>query len=471
MWYQRRIYFWSAVLIILFLFTRLYKIDSSLHFFNDIGRDFLVLWRWNETGKPPLLGPQTSALPFNQSAIYFYLLYPFYILSGTSFLSSLYAYLFVYLLAFAAGLYFLRHYPRLQKSLVLVFLMLIVHPQYIIQGRFIWNPSLLTPAILAGLYSLLVFLQFKSQKWLLLAFSAFMFALAISLSYSAAPLLIALSLYLLFQGWEKIWRFGVFSAVSLFILNLPTLFFELRHGFLLTNMMFAGDRLVGQGQPFLQRLARLLQFTLETNWIVALIFIAFLLLFVFLSLREKKSPALQQSSILLGLTVLLTIGLPFSIHSHYIFAITSLLFVVISLLEHKYIWSIAIFCYVIWLQAALRFDYFSPARQSYQTLDNCAREFCETYSQSLFVSNQSSHHPYHNAMEWQYLLSRNHCQVREIADGADQASLMALVLDEDQYEHGKTAYHELTLFGESSEQARFSCNEKLEIVVLEKYQK
>lgn len=470
MWYHRKIYFCSFILVLLFLFTRLYKIDSSLSFSNDIGRDFLVLWQWQDSGKPPLLGPQTSALPFNQSAIYFYLLYPLYLLSGGSFLSSLWTYLLVYVLAFVAGLYFLRQKPRLQKSLVLVFLMITVHPQHIMQGRVIWNPSFVTPAVLAGIYSLLVFLQFQKKNWRLLFFSALMLALATAFSYSAAPALVAVGLFLLSQGWMMALRFGLFSVISLGLVNLATFVFELRHGFLLTGMMLAGDRQVGVGQSFLERVSRLAQFSLESNWIVVLIFCASLLLFVSLSWRLKRSPALQQSSILLFITVLVTLLLPFSIHSHYVFALLSLLFLTISLLEHKYIWTLAIFCYVIWLQAALRFDYFAPARQPYQVLDSCAREFCATQTESMYLSGQSGHHPYNNAMEWQYLLRKNGCQVRDLYTQVDQAQQMAVVLDDASYTHSETAYHELTLFGESQEKDRFKCSEKLEIVVLEKYQ-
>ena len=45
---------------------------------------------------------------------------------------------------------------------------------------------------------------------------------------------------------------------------------------------------------------------------------------------------------------------------------------------------------------------------------------------------------------------------------------MAVVLDDDVYEHGRTSYYELTLFGESKEKERFRCNDTLEIVLLEK---
>jgi len=72
----KKVLFWILIslLAILFVILRLYNINNSLFFINDTGRDMAVLQSWQNTGKIPLLGPQTSALPINQSAIYFYLL-------------------------------------------------------------------------------------------------------------------------------------------------------------------------------------------------------------------------------------------------------------------------------------------------------------------------------------------------------------------------------------------------------------
>lgn len=70
--------------IVFFIFLRVYRLPSTLFFFNDMGRDLLVLWESWEHKKPFLLGPQNSALPFNQPALYFYSLYPAFLLTGMS---------------------------------------------------------------------------------------------------------------------------------------------------------------------------------------------------------------------------------------------------------------------------------------------------------------------------------------------------------------------------------------------------
>ena len=105
----RKLYIAAFALTLLFLWTRFYKIETSFNFISDIGRDFLALWQWKQTGKPPLLGPQTSALPFNQSAIYYYFLMPFYLISGQSIFSTLIANAFLYISFLILALYFFRN--------------------------------------------------------------------------------------------------------------------------------------------------------------------------------------------------------------------------------------------------------------------------------------------------------------------------------------------------------------------------
>ena len=464
----RNLYLVAFLLALVFLWTRFYKIDTSLLFFNDIGRDFLALLKWQETGKPPLLGPQTSALPFNQSAIYFYLLYPFYLLLGHSPYASLIAYSVFYLVSFVLGLYFLRFYPRLEKSLLLVFLLITVQPQYIIQGRFIWNPSFVTPCIVAAFYSLAVYLVRKKPKKTLLMVSAFSIALATAFSYSAVPTLLVFLLLVLFRQQKAFLSYLFYTSISLFLVNLPTVFFELRHGFLLSKMMLFGEKIDQGHNFFIDRLLSLSEFGLSTTWPWAVLFLSLLFLFVYLSHREEKNLFLEYSLFLFLLTLILTLLMPVSFHSHYVFALLPLFFLSISFLNIKYIYLLAIFLYIFFMQAALQANYFAPARHSVSELQTCAQKFCQTYQQTLFISNQSSHHPYHNAMEFQYLMSEAGCQVKDINTENGQASTMAVVLDDDIYEHGKTAYYELTLFGESKEKEHFKCSETLEIVLLEK---
>lgn len=464
----RKIYVVALLLSFLFLWTRFYNIENSFNFINDMGRDFLVLWQWKESGKPPLLGPQTSALPFNQSAIYFYLLYPFYLISGQSYYASLIAYSFFYLLTFGLGVYFLRFYPRLNRSLLLVFLLITVHPQYIIQGRFIWNPSFVTPCVLVAFYSLMVYLQQKKANKFLLIISAFFISLATAFSYSALPVLIAFLILVFYLQHKKALEYLFYVVASVFLVNFPTVVFELRHGFLLSKMMLFGDKLPQPENSFLSRLLNLSNFSFATNWPWALFYIILLIIFVYLNNLKEKNNFLKRSLVLFLLTLAITLLSPISIHAHYIFGVLPLFFLLISFLRPKYIFLSAIFFYIVYMQAALKFNYFAKARNDLKTLTSCAKDFCANHKEAMFVSNQSKHHPYHNAMEWNYLLAKAGCQVKDINLENGFAQQMSIVLDDSSYLHGETSFYELTLFGSAKETEHFKCSETIEIVLLEK---
>lgn len=218
----------SAFIISIFLFLRFYKIQDSLFFFNDMGRDMLVLYNWQQTGRPPLLGPQTSALPLNQSPLYFYYLYPFYLLTGASPYTALIANAFLYISSFIFGLYLFRKSRITVNGLLITFFLISIHPQYIIQSRSVWNPSLITPLIIASILAL-----FQER---LILFSLFI-GLAFSLSYSVFPLILAVIIYYLIFIRQKTFRF--ISLLSLFTLitNL-TLFAQITKNLFSTRHLF-----------------------------------------------------------------------------------------------------------------------------------------------------------------------------------------------------------------------------------------
>jgi hypothetical protein len=195
-----------------------------------MGRDLLVLQNWQQTGKPPLLGPQTSALPFNQSAIYFYYLYPFYLITNASPYTALFANAFLYILSFIFSLYLFRQNHKSYFLVLISFFLITVHPQYIIQSRFVWNPSLITPLIIT---SILAF--FKNR----LVFYSLLISFAFSLSYSVFPLIIATVIYYLIFIRQKTVKFLLYLTLFLIITN-ATLFAQIsrnliKHGHLINS--------------------------------------------------------------------------------------------------------------------------------------------------------------------------------------------------------------------------------------------
>lgn len=455
------------LILSVFLFFRFFRLDQSFFFFNDMGRDMMVLEQWRVSGKPPLLGPQTSALPFNQSAIYFYLLYPAFLLTGGDPISPVYTLAVYYLIFFVVTLFLLRRDRRVSAIFLISFLLMSIHPQYITQGRFVWNPSFVTPPIILSIIAFYSLLQKYSHKMMLLF--AFSLALAVCISYSIAPLLIAFFIFWLLFYRRHFFRFFIALFGSFFILHLPTIAFETRHRFALTTLLLTNSSPAQEGLLFTDRINRLSQFIIATpyqtlNIILLTMSILLAIYYVVHHFDNKKHLQFLTASLYL---LLVTIGLitPVSTQSHYIFGFTSLLFLMIGSLKPLRSLVVVLGLAILYLSSQNLSNYFQPARRSVADLKNCFTRYCSAHQEPLFVSVQSSFHPFHNGPEHRFLLTRAGCKVKEIEKDRSVANTMAVVLDDDSYS-ADTKYYELDLFGPHQETDRLNCQSNLSIVTL-----
>ena len=456
------------IIMCLFVWLRLYHIETSLLFFNDIGRDFLTLLRWEQTAKPPLLGPQTSALPYNQSALYFYLLYPLFLLTGHSAFSTIYTNVIFYITFFILGLYALRNHRLLQKSLLITSLLIAIHPQFIHQQRFVWNPSFVAPLVIVGTYGLIL-LNKRSTLSRLWGISLSL-ALSTAFSYSAIPILIAVMIMIVFIFPKKILQTIFAFSCSVFLVNAPTVFFELRHQFVLTKLLFYGEKLPQNSISVLDKFRDLLRFSLlqptQINYLTIFL-LGLLTIFIIWNSKQitKLTPLMLASSLFL-INLLILLITPISIQAHYVFGFLTLLIILISFLPKKISFTIVGISMLVYFNPSYLTQYFSPAYRSVEQTNQCAIKICELEKEPFFVSVQSDLHPYHNGMEFKYLFAENGCDVKELDTQISEASLMAVVVDHSNYQQGRTQYNELTQFGDSSVINTYSCQENLTVVML-----
>jgi len=363
-------------LIFLFLFLRFYRINNSLLFQNDMGRDLLVLQEWQERGTPPLLGPPTSALPINQSPIYYYLLYPIFLLTQKSPLTALYLNALLYVGSFLLGLYFFHQNPRFQKILFFSFFLICLHPQYIIQSRFIWNPSLVTSFIITSVFAFYFWLT-NSKNTILWLFSLSV-ALAVSLSYSIAPLLIAYLFYYLIFSRQKILRFFLTLTFSFGIINLPLLFFYTRQFIVTKTFSIQGQAFQTGNNP----VSKILDFghyvfSLNNQPLIFLFFILLIISLILIFLHSHDNLKKYLSFLTLA-TVIFTLVSPFNLQAHYIFALTSLLFLFTSSLPTLLLLPIVIIFTFISLNPSSLQNYFQSAPRTYKQMNSCYQKFAKT---------------------------------------------------------------------------------------------
>ena len=436
-----------------------------------MGRDFSVLQEFKQTGKPPLLGPQTSALPFNQSAFYFYLLFPMFVVSGESLLSSHYTLLLFYTAIYLFGAFQLRHQFKLRKILLLTAVMLTIMPQLMAQNRFVWNPSFLPPLIVATTLTLIWLIHAYSVKKIIFLTSCL--SLALALSYSVAPFFIAVCLVSILFFKRRALAIFMGLGVSTLAFQLPTGVFELRHNFLLTKALLAGNFLAQERTGLTEKLHDFSFYFLTDMPILTgyLIIVSVAVLAIVWWWKISVPTHKNQFLLLLwlgGLTLLFSLVFKTSFQAHYIFPLAISILMIIASMPDKLYFLYLLFLSTYWLAPAVVSSYWAPARHNVRELTDCASNFCQQSAQPIFVAVQAGYHPYHNGPEFRYLFKRHGCQVKSIETEPQSARQMALVIDDSSYEHGKTQFNELTLLGPSQVMNTFTCSEKLQIIILQR---
>jgi len=461
------VFLMAGISILLFLWLRFNFIGTSFDFTGDPGRDMLVLWDWRESGKPPLLGPQTSAMPINQSAVYFYMLYPaFLIMNGDPISANITVAVF-WIVSLLIGLWVLRKRPDLQWVSLIVFALSSIHPIFVSQTREVWNPSFLPPLITIGIISLYLLKEKFTYKRLWMF--ALSMSLAVSLHFPVGALAVACLIYVAIFFKEK--RFLVLIALIMAILffNLPTIAFEVRHDFLITKSTLSGNWIGTEQFTRIDNLNMLIKFSggLSGWWANVLLFLG-LGFFAIQKMLLKNDSLTKMVGLLMILFVAITIASKMAFHSHYAFGFAVLLFFLISQLPTKIFLSVLLLLEIVWLNPSQTDKYFSPARRPIEEMSNCFEKICSSEADPLFVSVQSGVSPFHVGYEFRYLMKKAGCQVRYIEREPTAATKMAVVVDSSSYEHRKTGFEELTIFGDSEVSAQYTCSKDFGVVVLKR---
>lgn len=460
----------SVLVVSIFIFTRLYNIKNGLFFFNDLGRDADVLYTWQKTGKPPLLGPQTSALPINQSPVYFYWLMIFYLLIRSNPIYSILAYLVFYLTIFFFGIIVFKKNNKLIGLWLGSYFLMAIDPQYIIQSRYVWNPSFASPFILLSIFFL--YQSINKKKTTKVFLSAFFLSGAIAFSFSIAPLFLVYLIFLIFYDKEKIIKFLFSFIISLVFFFLPVIFFELRHNFLLTTSLLFKSYPKQQDLDFFIKFNSLSNYLLGTQYLIFnKIILTILFSYSFYQfLKNKEKPKISFFYFLFFTLIILTFIIPITVQAHYIFAISVILFLILFF-EKKLVNLIILFilCFFYLLQI-ITGDYFKNSPRTYNQINQCFHQFCQTFKKPIYVSAVSNFHPYHYGPEHRYLLKKNGCLVKNIEENQMSTDTMMVVLDSADFNEN-VSYYELDLFGPYQKIKKHYCRPNFGYVLIRRLTK
>jgi len=211
-------------------FTHFYRIDHTYVFQNDEGRDALIAYRMLDTGKPILLGPETSVGNMYLGPFYYYLMVPALFLSnldpvGPAMMVGFFGVGTTFLLIFLG-----KKYQHVSAGIV-AGLFYALSPVMVYYSRSSWNPNVISFFIVLMLY-----IYPLSKKWQTFAFGV-LTGIIFQLHYVALIIPVLLLIFDLYQKIKvKDYQTLVTNLVLIFIgflfASLPFWLFESRHGFI-----------------------------------------------------------------------------------------------------------------------------------------------------------------------------------------------------------------------------------------------
>ena len=452
-------------LIATFVFLRLYNIKNSIEFWGDIGRDHEKLMEWLQTGKPPLLGPNTSVLPIlNQSAWFYYLIFPVFLLTHSG-LSMTYTVtiLTVFLFIISMIIQLKKH----RGIVMMVFLLISIHPLIVIQQRTPWNPSFSIPFLLVAISGIIRLSYSYSNKILLIVLMALSFSLG--MTYSLFPIVVILGMWSYLsvpKGKKK--QFILYAGLSFLLVFAPTLIFELKPHYFIEH--FSVSLLTGSSS-FFERLIKVQSYLLlgqdvqNISTILKSILIGCFYGSIFIA--NKSNLVFKRIFIIAIIGTLLTALLPFD-NSHYFFGVIVLWFFVFSL-TNKPTKIILLSSFVLfWVNPFWVSQYTKSSIRALSIVEECAKTVCTYNKNSYFVSSVTWYGS-HSAHDHAFLLNKYGCFSRDIVSNPTfKSNQMIVVADRATFTPYKDSFYELEQFGKYRVKTNYYCSSGLQYWLLTK---
>ncbi len=222
---KNKYYLIFILIVIVGMYLRFYKIDTYRTFGWDQARD---AWKVRDIikGQIVLIGPRTGVGQFHLGPFWYYLLAPFYYLTGMDPKAANYLNMLVNLFNFAV--IFVITKKIYDKNIALFVSFIYATNRYLIEiNRVPWNVSLVPGAALLIFYSIYKIVYEKKYKWILAL--SFLVGLFFHLHFSVVflPLIIILS-FVLVKNKKKTFIWGIVSLPLLFIWFIPNIIYDLQ---------------------------------------------------------------------------------------------------------------------------------------------------------------------------------------------------------------------------------------------------
>lgn len=212
------------------VFTHFYRIDKTYVFQNDEGRDALIALKMVQTGRPVLLGPETSVGNMYLGPFYYYLMAPALWVSGLdpvgpAMMVALFGVMTTYLLILLG-----KKYHNTQAGMI-AGLFYALSPVMVHYSRSSWNPN-----VIPFFVSLMLLFYPLTKKWQALLFGL-LSGIIFQLHYVALVIPALLGIKFIFDAIKKsaykdMLPKCILMIIGFSITSLPFWLFESRHGFI-----------------------------------------------------------------------------------------------------------------------------------------------------------------------------------------------------------------------------------------------
>lgn len=222
------------VILIVGAYLRLWRIADYMTFLGDEGRDVLVVKRMIVDHKFTLLGPTASVGGFFLGPIYYYFMVPALWLSGLNpvgpaILVALFGVATIYLVYILGKTFFDK------KAGLIAAALYALSPVVINYSHSSWNPNLVPFFSCLLILVLNKWSENKNLKYLFMA--GLLMGIGLQLHYLFAFLGVFTLAYILMTDKRIIWKEIGVIFFGFVVLYSPFLLFEIRHGFINTQMI------------------------------------------------------------------------------------------------------------------------------------------------------------------------------------------------------------------------------------------
>lgn len=191
------VYLSLAIILILALFVRVYRLDQLLQFYFDQGRDALVIWEFWHEGNLFLIGPTTGIEGIFRGPWYYWLIAPFYLLAGGDPVWPA-TFLALTTVVAIAVLYYLAVQTSGRTAGFLAIIIASFSFFFVLAARWLSNP---TPMLLISMLLILfLFAVLEGKRW---AWVVIGFLLGMSMQFGSAAEIFYFPAVGIFALWQR----------------------------------------------------------------------------------------------------------------------------------------------------------------------------------------------------------------------------------------------------------------------------